>query len=114
MISQYDTPFRFENIVICAAARVSFKIQNERTHLAVCDGLASSFAPQLRRSANACLSARQLVPFRSQGAKKAVCELAAINISLRWSKIALLFAVHCLLPQPIDFTQSDELVYAAP
>jgi hypothetical protein len=51
MISQYDTPFRFENIVICAAARVSFKIQNERTHVAVCDGLASSFAPQLRRSA---------------------------------------------------------------
>jgi hypothetical protein len=55
-----------------------------------------------------------LVPFRSQGAKKAVCELAAINISLRWSKIALLFAVHCLLPQPIDFAQGDELVYAAP
>jgi len=58
MISQYDTPFRFENIVICAAARVSFKIQNERTHLAVCDGLASSFATQLREERNAYLSPR--------------------------------------------------------
>ena len=58
MISQYDTPFCFENIVICAAARVSFKIQNERTHLAVCDGLASSFATQLRQERNAYLSAR--------------------------------------------------------
>ena len=75
MMSQYDTPFRFENIVICAAARVSFKIQNERTHLAVCDGLASSFATQLRQERNAYLSARSWFLSAPKELKKAVCEL---------------------------------------